>query len=212
MADSMTNTNPSSNSSQSRTTGSNQGSGSYSSNNGSPNANSSSLSHGENMQSYPNYLENREGIMWNSGMREEDRDRMERDRLGDSFRHNDKDYESWMKEKMGERDKDEKKRRKHYSRDEEHDGTERDDSFDEILEHKLKEEIKDCKSYIRLARMARQHDSSRSFARGFLEIAGEEYTHAEFIKNVMMEEGIDVDEETSHKMRELKEKAEKLFR
>lgn len=78
------------------------------------------------------------------------------------------------------------------------------------LKEDLCDEIKDTKKYLEMSKVA-EHAGHGKAARYLHEIAKDEYSHATFIYEYLIEEGIEIPEKDSLKYQELKTMASRAF-
>lgn len=89
---------------------------------------------------------------------------------------------------------------------------ETDDSFKDIFRSKLSDEIDDAEYYVNVAKDFECKCEDKNIARGFYEIAKDEYTHACFIRECMMRECIDIPEATECRFKSVEAKIKHIFR
>lgn len=79
------------------------------------------------------------------------------------------------------------------------------------LKQDFSEEMHDCNKYLDMAKAMRD-DHEGEMSEGLYLIAHDEFTHAEFIKKCLMEEGFAMTEDERQKWQDLKERHNHIFR
>lgn len=80
---------------------------------------------------------------------------------------------------------------------------------DKIKEN-FPDEIHDCNCYLDMAQAAKA-DNRTDVAHGLYLIAQDEYTHAKFLRECMIDMGISVPKEEDHKYMDLEERLQRVF-
>lgn len=82
--------------------------------------------------------------------------------------------------------------------------------YHEMMED-FPDEINDANKYLDFARMAKKH-GDEEIAEGLIEIAKDEYTHAHFIREILIDEGLEMKPGVNEAFEMLKKRVERIFR
>ena len=81
----------------------------------------------------------------------------------------------------------------------------------EYFKHEFPEEIEGCNKYCDLAKKA-EEKGDRKLAYGLYEMGKDEYTHAKFIHDYLIEWGCEIPDHQASRFRQTKERVERLLR
>lgn len=79
------------------------------------------------------------------------------------------------------------------------------------LTAEFQDEMDDSKSYFEMAKSA-EHMGNQEIAHGLFEISKDEFTHAKFIREVLIDNGITIPDASKVKWDETKERMMRFFR